>query len=407
MTPSWANPCAVDLADVLPDFKHDPELMDLIAQAKVAEDRYWEEKARLNRVRWEGETKRFRLSKTGNPVLYRKATVTPNGWVRKEYGDPSLSRPVGSSLGRFEPPRPNQRPLPGAVSYHAMSGPRSASCLDRAPQLPSPTAPGPGMGWLRHRGSLGVIPEASFHHPSGRWNSPMSAREYPQRRTFSHEDVMDALRRKIQANALKRKRSVNSDPASPITGPGNHGGSPQKLQRMIQHSRGESYTISSNHPPVVRFRLPSGPRSAVERPSTMPLALATAGREHPSLKASSMAESTIDGNTTPTRTQRPRSPLVGTQPLTGPCGPPQSTTKVVLPPIRTSYSHTGSPSNCKSQSGAAALPPLRTLCSSPESALGAPSRGRHYPCGHSGPRRALSGSGMPFVTAPQVAPERP
>ncbi|KAJ1657993.1 hypothetical protein IWQ61_002701 [Dispira simplex] len=411
MTPSWANPCTVNLPDVLPDFKHDPELMDLITQAKVAEDQYWEEKVRLNRVRWEGETKRLGLLKTGNPVHYQRAMIPSNGWIRSEDGGPSLSHPVGSSSGRFELPRPNQLRLARAVPYHIMSGPRSASCLERAPQLPSPTAPSPDSLWHRHRGSLGVIPEASFYGPPGRWNTPISAREYHRRRIFSHEDVMDALRRKIHANALKRKCNVNSDPASPITGPGTRGGSPQKLQRMDVGFYGGSYKIANSHPPpVVRFRVPGGPRSALARPSRMSSSLATVGRERPSLTASSLAESTVVGNITPTRTQRPHSTLIGTQPpwqpLTVPCRTLQSSTTVVLPPIRMSSSHTSNPSDCKAQSGAAELPPLRTLYSPPNSELGAPPRGRQYSCGHSNPRRTLSGSDIPFITATRVAPER-
>ncbi|KAJ1654833.1 hypothetical protein IWQ61_005302 [Dispira simplex] len=409
MTPLWANPCTVDLADVLPDFKHDPELVDLITQAKVAEDQYWEEKVRLNWVRWEGESKRLGLPKTGNPVHYQRVMIPSNGWILSEDGDPSLSLPVGSSSGRFELQRPNQLRLSRAVLYHIMSGPRSASCLERAPQLPSPTAPSPDSVWHRHRGSLGVIPEASFYDPLGRWNTPISAMEYHRRRIFSHEDVMDALRRKIHANALKRKRNVNSDSASPITGPGTRGGSPQKLQRMDEDFYGGSYKITNSHPLVARFRVPGGPRSALARPSRMSSSLATVWRERPSPTASSLAESTVDGNVTPTRTQRPRSTLVGTQPpwqpLTMPCRTLQSSTKVVLPPIRMSSSHTSNPSDCKAQSGAAELPPLRTLYSPPNSELGAP-RSRHYSCGHSNPRRALSGSDIPIMTATQVAPER-
>ncbi|KAJ1927653.1 hypothetical protein IWQ60_002756 [Tieghemiomyces parasiticus] len=158
------------LETLVAEYRHQPDLLRTILEAKAAEDRCRAEEACRQAAHLRLTARQMEIN-----WLRERSTATPS---RSSAHPPTSSRTV---------PR---RSLP--------SGPRSASCLSRAPRLPSPDA-GPR--------SAAVVDRA------------------PKRRCVSHAEVLEAMRRKLQSNAESRRRqrlASNPTSLSPAMSPSVH-----------------------------------------------------------------------------------------------------------------------------------------------------------------------------------------
>ncbi|KAJ1971928.1 hypothetical protein H4R35_004970, partial [Dimargaris xerosporica] len=121
-----------------------------------------------------------------------------------------------------------------STPLRGLQGPRSASCVGRAFSFPSPilapisAAPGRESGFCRFGGTATSVSRGqTIASSSSSIDSSNS-----KKRTFSHEQVMEALRRKVQANAHSRQLRGTSMPQSPNAGPGET----TPTQKLLGHS---------------------------------------------------------------------------------------------------------------------------------------------------------------------------
>ncbi|KAJ1983781.1 hypothetical protein H4R34_001069 [Dimargaris verticillata] len=108
-----------------------------------------------------------------------------------------------------------------STSLRGVQGPRSASCVGRTFSFPSPilapisAAPGRESGFRRFGDTATSTLRSGTIANGSSINSGNS-----KKRSFSHEQVMEALRRKVQANAHNRQLRGTSVPQSPNAGLG-------------------------------------------------------------------------------------------------------------------------------------------------------------------------------------------
>ncbi|KAJ1993281.1 hypothetical protein H4R33_000739 [Dimargaris cristalligena] len=290
------------------------------------------------------------------------------------------------------------------LGYHR--GPRSASCLTVAPRLPSPPSSysnssqrngNKPTGGNSQSGSSGLPKRC---HSSIASAAPSSA---SKKRCFSHEQVMEAMRLKLQANAQNRIRRMASLPSSPVTGPNEKAGngsdsgafsrikgthqfnsamaststSPQMIEAS---SKSKAHKSKSTHPSHV------GPASAYPSTSmanhffpSSALALPTLRESASPLAPASLSSSAVSDSTQRTSSPRPMSASHRAHPLAQPyhhvpvtsapglhqTSPHHSATSPYYPgtllntPPRHPHAHPSGGVESVGHSSGSSLPPLR------------------------------------------------